>query len=127
MTDESAKKITAADVLQRYREEILLEFLDLPLDDVNQAGHFGDRPIHIAARRGNVADLKALIEGGAEKNVQGDRDFTPLHNAVLHNQIDAVKFLLEIGVDQQIPNGDGHTALELARVIAHANVIKLLE
>jgi ankyrin repeat protein len=127
MTDESAKKITAADVLQRYREEILLEFLDLPLDDVNQRGHFGDRPIHIAAFRGNVADLRALIEGGADINAQGDRDFTPLHNAVLDNQIDAVKFLLEIGVDEQIPNDDGHTALELARIMEHPEIIKLLK
>jgi hypothetical protein len=38
MTDESETRITAADVLQCYREEILLEFLDLPLDDVNQRG-----------------------------------------------------------------------------------------
>ena len=30
MTDESIKKITAADVLRRYREEVHLEFLDLP-------------------------------------------------------------------------------------------------
>jgi uncharacterized protein len=127
MTDESINRITAADVLRRYREEILLEFLDLPLDDVNQRGHFGDRPIHIAAFRGSVADLRALIEGGAHINAQGDRDFTPLHNAVLNNQIDAVKFLLEIGVDQQIPNDDGNTALELARVMAHPDIIKLLE
>jgi len=127
MTDESIKRNTAADVLRRYREDDLVEFIGLPLNDVNQRGHFGDRPIHIAAFRGNVADLRALIEGGADINAQGDRDFTPLHNAVLHNQIDAVKFLLEIGVDQQIPNDDGNSALELARIMGHADIVKLLE
>jgi uncharacterized protein len=127
MTDESIKRITAADVLRRYREEVHLEFLDLPLYDVNQRGHFGDRPIHLAARRGDIADLRALIEGGADMNAQGDHAFTPLHDAVLMNQIDAVKFLLEIGADQQIPNDDGNTALELARIMEYREIIALLE
>jgi len=74
-----------------------------------------------------VADLSALIEWGADMNAQGDREFTLLHNAVLHNQIDAVRFLLEVGVDQQITNDNGDTALELARIVEHPDVIKLLE
>ena len=50
---------TAGDVLRRYREDVLLEFLNLPLNDVNERGHFGDRPIDIAARRDEVPDLRA--------------------------------------------------------------------
>jgi ankyrin repeat protein len=74
-----------------------------------------------------VADLSALIEGGADMNAQGDRHFTPLHNAVLMNQIGAVTFLLEIGVNQQITNDDGDIALELARIMEHPDVMTLLE
>jgi uncharacterized protein len=125
MTEESNKKITAGDVLRRYREDVLLEFLNLPLNDVNERGHFGDRPIHIAARRGEVPDLRALIEAGAAINVQGDHDFTALHNAVLHDRTDVVKFLLEMGVDQGITNDDGATALELARIMGHADIVTL--
>lgn len=73
MTEESNKTITAADVLQRYREEVLLEFLNLPLNDVNQRGHFGDCPIHIAARRGEALEKQRrssewhVAPGGAAK------------------------------------------------------------
>ena len=127
MPNESEKRPTAEDVLRRLRDHVLLEFLGLPLNDVNQRGHFGDRPIHIIAFRGDVADLRALIEGGADMNCQGDGDFTPLHNAVLHEQIDAVRFLLEMGADRQITNDDGMTALELARECGYSEIVKLFD
>ena len=88
---------------------------------------FGDRPIHIAARRGQVPDLRALIGAGADINVQGNHDFTPLHNAVLHDWTDAVQFRLEMGVDQGITNDDGATAFELVRIMGHADIVTLLE
>ena len=75
----------------------------------------------------DVAGPRALIDGGADMNCQGDRDFTPLHNAVLHNQIDAVKFLLQMGVDRQITNDDGNTALGLAKIMGHSDLIKLFD
>ena len=60
-------------------------------------------------------------------NCQGDGDFTPLHNAVLNEQIDAVRFLLEMGADRQIPNDDGITALELARSRGYSDIVKLFD
>jgi ankyrin repeat protein len=60
-------------------------------------------------------------------NAQGDRGFTPLHSAVLDNQLDAVKFLLEMGVDRQLTNDDGNTALDLAKIMGHDDIVKLLE
>jgi hypothetical protein len=39
-------------VLRRYQDNELPEFCEIPLDDVNQAGNFGDRLSH-AKERGN--------------------------------------------------------------------------
>jgi len=64
-----------------------VEFLELPLDDVNQRGNFGDYPIHVTAMRGDVDELRALIEAGADVNAAGELGHTPLHQAVAQGHI----------------------------------------
>lgn len=71
MTNGSNRALTAKDVLRRYLDEGLAEFVGLPLDDVRQRGNFGDCPIHVAAVRGDVDELTALIEGGSDVNARG--------------------------------------------------------
>ena len=46
--------MTAAEVLRRYQEELLPEFIDVALADVNQVGRFGNPPLSVAAVRGSV-------------------------------------------------------------------------
>src|SRR5579864_4914546 len=59
------ENLKAADVLRRYKEEELQAFVEIPLEDVNQVGNFGDRPLHVASIRGNMDEIMALVAGGA--------------------------------------------------------------
>ena len=70
--------------------EELPEFVGVPLDHVNQAGIFGDTPLHVAAMRGDLDEVAALLDGGAEVNARGELGDTALHLAVGQNR-DIVK------------------------------------
>jgi ankyrin repeat protein len=49
---------------------------------VNQFGNFGERPLHVASARGNLDEMAALIDAGAEINALGEIGNTPLQEAV---------------------------------------------
>ncbi|MGR3831832.1 ankyrin repeat domain-containing protein [Ralstonia pseudosolanacearum] len=80
--------LTAADVLKRYTDEDLPEFSEVALEDVNQIGNFGNSPVHVACVRGNVLEVQALLDGGANMNAIGELGNTPLHEAVGQGHIE---------------------------------------
>src|ERR1041385_1851699 len=100
-------KLTAADVLKRYKDEELPEFAEILLEDVNQKGNFGNLPIHVAAVRGESEELEALIAGGASVNAAGELGNRPLHDAAAQNHRRAVEILLSAGADLRAVNDDG--------------------
>ncbi|WP_109479898.1 ankyrin repeat domain-containing protein [Paraburkholderia sp. C35] len=59
----------------------------------------GDTPLHIAARNGNTANVKMLIDYGAPVNGKNTLGETPLVGAIRHDSADAVKVLLKRGAD----------------------------
>ena len=77
-----AGQLSASDVLDRYRREELPEFVGLPLEDVNQAGNFGDAPLHVASIRGRVDEVNALLSAGARVDARGQFGNTPLREAI---------------------------------------------
>jgi uncharacterized protein len=128
MTDRPKQPLTAADVLRRYKdEEEQPEFLDRPLDDVNQVGLFGSYPIHLAATRGIIEEVNAFLDGGADVNAAGEHGFTPLHNAVGQEHIEVVKLLLERGADVTRKNDWGSTALDRAKMKKRDDIADLLK
>ena len=126
MTNSSGQGLTALEVLRRYKEEELPEFVERPLDGVNQIGNFGNYPIHVASVRGAIDELTALIEGGADVNATGERGNTPLHEAVGQEHIEAVRLLLDKGALRTQQNNSGITALEIARMHNRDDIVKLL-
>lgn len=60
----------------------LPEFSGLECADVNSLGLFGDRPIHIAATRGDIDEIQLILGHGADINCKGEHGYTALHDAV---------------------------------------------
>src|SRR5215468_7498332 len=99
-------RITAKAVLRRYKDEELPEFSEIALEDVNQVGNFGDRPLHVACVRGNLEEIAALLEGGADVNAAGELGNRPLHEAVGQGHLAVVQFLLDHGASVQEMNDE---------------------
>lgn len=103
------------------------EFLGLEITDVNQPGAMDDTMLHIAARKGELADVKLLVECGAKVNAIGDIGNTPLHGAAAKGHAVVVILLLENGADPNIKNKFGETAEAWAKTENHDEVARLLK
>ena len=120
-------KLLANEVLSRYKSEDLPEFLEVELVDVNQRGNFGNCPLHVAAVRGDVEEIEALVAGGANVNAAGELGNTPLHEAAIQGNIKAVEALLPHGAEPEATNEAGDTPLSLALALGHSAVASTLD
>jgi ankyrin repeat protein len=126
-TNNSHRHLTAAEVLQRYKDEDLPAFVEITLEDVNQVGNFGERPLHVASVRGNMDEVAALIHAGADVNAPGDLSNTPLHEAIGQGHVGVIKFLLDHGATPSAKNEFGQTPLDIARLNERYDIVKLLQ
>jgi uncharacterized protein len=98
--------------------------LSHPDTKVDMANAVGETPLMMAALRGELETMKALVARGAQINRPG---WTALHYAASGPSVAAVQWLLEQGahVDARAPNGN--TALMLAaRYGSEDSVVQLL-
>jgi ankyrin repeat protein len=107
-------RLTGAQVLQRYKNEDLPAFCGIDLTDVNQVGLFGERPLDVAAVRGDLEEIYALLDAGADIDAQGEHGYTALHEATAQGHSDAVRILLQFGARTDIRNEFGDTLLDIA-------------
>ncbi|HST78306.1 MAG TPA: ankyrin repeat domain-containing protein [Verrucomicrobiae bacterium] len=119
--------MTAAEVLKPYKDEDLPAFCDVDLTDVNQVGLFGERPLDIAAVRGSIEELTALLDAGAEVNAPGECGNTPLHEAVSQGHFAVAKLLLKFGATTEMRNQFGQTPLDIARMHNRGDLAALLD
>jgi uncharacterized protein len=124
--NDDRKALTTAEVLRSYEEDSA-NFQGVSLSDVNQRGIFGDYPIHVAAIRGALDDMVALIAGGADVNALGEDGNTALHWAARNGNMDMAKLLLEHGAQTDIREDlFDKTPRELAKLNGHEAIVKLL-
>lgn len=72
-------------------------------------------PLHEAADRGDVAEIKRLVAAGADPNVinEGADRWTPMNSAIYRGRVEAAKALLEVGADPEFRTAQG-TPLQFA-------------
>ena len=75
---------------------------------------YDQMPLHTAAFRGRVEDVKLLLERGADPNAKDNAGRTPLHFAAFRGHVEIVKLLLERGADPWIADNDGRIPLDYA-------------
>ena len=73
-------------------------------------------PVHEAVKAGDAAQLRSLLQGGADVNsaVDGDDAWTPLHVASKLGHLDCARLLLELGAKLEARDNDGWTPLHYA-------------
>jgi ankyrin repeat protein len=116
----------ATEVLQRYLNDTL-EFDEINLTDVNQRGHFGNTPLHIASSRGNLEEIEALLAAGADVDARGEDGDTPLFRAAQQSHVPVVKRLLGAGASPDSPNNYGRTPRQVAVSLNHQEVVTAID
>ncbi|MCU1716871.1 ankyrin repeat domain-containing protein [Pseudomonas sp. 5P_3.1_Bac2] len=104
----------------------LPEFSGLECTGVNSASLFGDKPIHIAATRGDINEIQLILSQGADVNCKGEHGYTALHDAVEQGHREAVIYLLKHGANSEALNDDGVSPAELAKLLDESEILNLL-
>jgi ankyrin repeat protein len=81
-----------------------------------------------AAASNNIDEVKRLLDSGANPNSSIDSaKLTPLHFAAQKNGLEIAMLLLEAGADPfAYTEPDGETALDVAQLYNHQQMISLL-
>ncbi|XP_012880685.1 PREDICTED: putative ankyrin repeat domain-containing protein 31 [Dipodomys ordii] len=86
----------------------------------------GKSQLHLAARRGNLSYVKALIESGMDVNVKDNEGWTPLHEASNKGCKDIIIELLKAGANVNCENINGILPLHDAVAGNHLKAAEIL-
>jgi ankyrin repeat protein len=122
-TEETKRRV--AEFLRDMQED-LFEFEDCTPMGVNSKGKFDGTPLTVALYRDDLPSVIDLLEMGADPNLNGEDDYSPLHIAVGKDP-EFIRVLLAHGAVPQGKNMFGHTPLDVARFHGDPVVIALFE
>ena len=91
----------------------------------------GYTPLHSSIGRdlsNKYEVFEALIKAGADINAHGPNDYTPLHLAIIRNDLKAVSILIQAGADKTIRTriDNYETPMELAQRRNNQEAVELL-
>ncbi|KAL6051217.1 hypothetical protein STEG23_005905 [Scotinomys teguina] len=95
-------------------------------DKINKRNERGETPLHMAAIRGDVKQVKELLSLGANVNVKDFAGWTPLHEACNVGYYDVAKILIAAGADVNTQGLDDDTPLHDSASSGHRDIVKLL-
>ncbi|EFB14986.1 hypothetical protein PANDA_005463, partial [Ailuropoda melanoleuca] len=93
---------------------------------INKRNARGESRLHLAARRGNLSLVKALIDSGADVNLKDNAGWTPLHEASSEGFDDIIVELLKAGTNVNCENLDGIIPLHDAAANNHLKAAEIL-
>ncbi|XP_078347150.1 uncharacterized protein LOC144632388 isoform X3 [Oculina patagonica] len=125
---------TALDLACRYGHvhavELLLSSREVRSALANGEARKTDPPLHLASKTGHMEIVRMLLEADADINLVTSNG-TCLHEAALYGKTEVVKFLFDWGIDANIRNDEGHTALDVVNLFtsskASAEIKQLLK
>jgi len=82
--------------------------------------------LYEACEKGNVAEIRALIEREVDVDLITNNGWTSLEIACEKGHTEAIKLLIEAGADVNKTHNNDWTPLEVASINGHAEAIKLL-
>jgi hypothetical protein len=111
-TNVSPPKVGLHEAVIQGNLEVVREHINAGsnLDEIEPSG--GSSPLITAAVFGKKEIALALIEAGADVNLQNNEGSTPLHTAAFFCRTEIVEALLANGANARIKNNAGSTALE---------------
>ena len=90
----------------------------------------GKNVIHIAAERGQLDFVYQLCKKVKNPLVSDDKGNSPIHYAASKGHLQILQMLQKVlksyWTDMTIPNGNGKTPLQLAKLNGHSKVVKYL-
>lgn len=108
----------------------LKEMLERNLDEVDLTSVLSENGAtlaHIAARKGDLEALKAIVTAEPSLCEVGDvRGATPLHVCAYHGRMDCLSCLLESGAEANLGDFDGATPVHFAAASGHFECLKKL-
>ena len=116
-------------VLQKFLAEMpeLPEFTGISPVGVHTRGGWQNTPLHVAAVRGDLAAIAALLDAGADIQSRGEDGYSPLHEVAEQGHIEAVKLLLERGASLTATNDAGRTPIQTAQLLKNHETERLLQ
>lgn len=95
---------------------------------INTMSEYGELPIHIAAKRRSISEMKCLLHAGVDVNATTDdgQFLTALHYSIGQGDFEMMRLLLHSGADFEIKSGFGYTPFDLAIMIGEEKFIYFL-
>jgi|GEM_PF-372398 len=84
------------------------------MESINTVDRHGHTPLIDAAREGNIALVKDLLEKNVDIEGKSLKGKTALHYAAANGKVEVARLLLRKGADANVRDKDWHTALMMA-------------
>lgn len=109
----SSGQTLLARACQKGALDVAKQRLEERPQDLNEADHALNTPLHMASIKGHANVVKFLLEKHCIVDSVNDSKDTPLHDAIENGHVEVVKLLLGAGANPTKPNRRGDEPLDL--------------